>query len=230
MEEEDISPSKWNLVQFVPRLWLKKWQLVPWNRKQFCFISWELNSLLSCVVSCDFAMSGKFSPLPAKWKHRFDWRRPYNHIVRKRKSLGIDLLNIFTSMQSDDIRYSANKGAASLSDYKPSRLWWIWLYLLLKTFDHDRSVIIRYKHVNVVRTISSVSIVQCIHWNVVMNVISNFVYASMHAYAFICHLMLWTKLYITLICRIIIRGFKFLVFLCFVFSFLSFWLLEAVCI
>ena len=31
---------------------------------------------LSRLASRDFVMSGKFSPLPATWKHRFAWRRP----------------------------------------------------------------------------------------------------------------------------------------------------------
>ena len=47
----------------------EKWQLVAKNRKLFCFIRmWnkEQNLLLSILASRDFAMSGKFSPLPAK--------------------------------------------------------------------------------------------------------------------------------------------------------------------
>ena len=53
-------------------LWAtEEWQLVAWNRKLFAFIP--------TLASRDFAMSGKFSPLPAKWKHR----RPNNIRVLK---------------------------------------------------------------------------------------------------------------------------------------------------
>ena len=39
-----------------------------------------INSLLSILAPRDFAISGKFSPLPANWKHRFAWRRPNERI------------------------------------------------------------------------------------------------------------------------------------------------------
>ena len=46
----------------------EKWQLVAQNRKLFCFHP--------ILTSRYFAMCGKFSLLPAKWKHRFACRRP----------------------------------------------------------------------------------------------------------------------------------------------------------
>ena len=62
-----MSPSNENPVQFVPRPRLKK--IATCSLKQEAVLlhqNLEPNSLLSCVASRDFAMSGKFSPLPAK--------------------------------------------------------------------------------------------------------------------------------------------------------------------
>ena len=54
-------------VQFVGRIQMKYGNL--WLKTGSYSASFPI------LASRDFAMSGKFFPLPAKWKHRFAWRR-----------------------------------------------------------------------------------------------------------------------------------------------------------
>ena len=63
-------------MQFVGRHQLKNGNL--WLKTGSCSASSGCGAK-SILASHDFAMSGKFSPLPAKWKHRFAWRRPNEH-------------------------------------------------------------------------------------------------------------------------------------------------------